>query len=125
MSRSAGRTPAYVAQIESVELIAAIIEGTITAEDDPLRARSGAQDRREYAFWAWRSCGVACLRSVLLHRLGRAPAAVVLAYAADETHVVFHNPSGHTPRLRRAVRLPIATFGSYDAERGIVIPAQA
>lgn len=76
---SPARPPSYVAQFESPDLVAGIIDGTARPEDDPRWARSGARDREEYAFWAGRSCGIACLRSILLDRVGGSPAPVALA----------------------------------------------
>lgn len=203
MTTSSARVPAYVSQFESPDLIAGIIDGTVSAEDDPRWARSGARDPQEYAFWAWRSCGVACLRSILIEHTGGSPAPVllarevlaaggyvphadglrgliyrpfvdylrtrwgiaaavrtdyaveelvddlhrgawvmasvhssirhapapppgrgghlVLAYAATETHVVFHDPGAPTARTREAVRLPVAVFDRYFARRGVVV----
>ncbi|AJR18658.1 hypothetical protein KR76_20965 [Pimelobacter simplex] len=199
--------PAYVSQFESPDLIAGIIDGTVSAEDDPHWARSGARDPQEYAFWAWRSCGVACLRSLLIERTGHSPAPVVLArellaaggyvphagglrglvyrpfvnylrtrwdiaaevrtdytvtaladdlrrgawviasvhstirnapapppergghlvlaYAATDTHLEFHDPGAPTARTREAVRLPIDVFDGYFARRGVVVPPAA
>lgn len=57
----------YYAQYESAELIPARIAGTSSAADDPRWRDSGAESREEYAFWAPRTCGVACLRMALGH----------------------------------------------------------
>ena len=66
----------YYSQWESPELVPEFLAGTIAAEDDPAWARSGAATPEEYAFWSWRTCGVACLRMVLSYRDGSAPAAM-------------------------------------------------
>lgn len=55
----------YYSQYESAALIPDLIAGTRTAADDPLWLKSGADSREEYAFWASRMCGVACLRMAL------------------------------------------------------------
>lgn len=55
----------YYSQYESAALIPDLIAGTRTAADDPLWPKSGADSREEYAFWAPRMCGVACLRMAL------------------------------------------------------------
>ncbi|MFC8449477.1 C39 family peptidase [Kitasatospora sp. NPDC057223] len=55
----------YYSQYQSPQLIQEIAAGTRTAADDPQWARSGAASLEEYAFWAPRSCGVACLRMAL------------------------------------------------------------
>lgn len=68
----------YYSQWESPELVPAIVAGTVHAADDPAWRRSGAATREEYAFWSWRTCGVACLRMVLAHRDGSAPPAMTL-----------------------------------------------
>jgi hypothetical protein len=58
----------YFSQWESAELVGNIIRGEISAEDDPRWRESGAQSPEEYAFWSWRVCGMACLRSILAVR---------------------------------------------------------
>jgi hypothetical protein len=68
-----------VAQWESPERIADILAGRLDARDDPRWAASGAPDRDSYAYWSWRCCGMACLRSVLLARDGVAPGTAALA----------------------------------------------
>ncbi|WP_405592375.1 C39 family peptidase [Streptomyces sp. NBC_01092] len=55
----------YYSQYESAVMIPDLIAGTRTAGDDPLWLKSGADSREEYAFWAPRMCGVACLRMAL------------------------------------------------------------
>ncbi|MBT2466629.1 C39 family peptidase [Streptomyces sp. ISL-66] len=56
----------YYSQWESAALVPEFITGT-SAADDPLWPKSGADSSQEYAFWAPRMCGVACLRMVLDH----------------------------------------------------------
>ncbi|MER6131896.1 C39 family peptidase [Streptomyces sp. NPDC001815] len=55
----------YYSQWESRTLVPEFITGRRDAADDPLWQKSGADTPREYAFWAPRMCGVACLRMVL------------------------------------------------------------
>ncbi|MFG2882401.1 C39 family peptidase [Streptomyces sp. NPDC048297] len=55
----------YYAQWESAALVPEFITGQRDAADDPLWQKSGATDPQEYAFWAPRMCGVACLRMAL------------------------------------------------------------
>ncbi|GAB3754248.1 C39 family peptidase [Microlunatus parietis] len=69
----------YYAQYESAELVPGLIAGTITPADDPRWSRSGATNREEYAFWASRTCGVACLRMALGHWGYAVPRSVPLA----------------------------------------------
>lgn len=58
----------YYSQWESAALVPEFVAGADAARD-PLWAGSGAESPEEYAFWAPRMCGVACLRMVL-GRLG-------------------------------------------------------
>lgn len=55
----------YYSQWESAALVLEFITGARTAADDPLWQKSGADSPQEYAFWAPRMCGVACLRMAL------------------------------------------------------------
>lgn len=86
--------PPYYSQFETSHLIADILTGDVAATEDPLWARSGAVDRHEYEFWAWRSCGVACLRSILHFYLGDSPPAVPLAMALLEAGGYTLRPDG-------------------------------
>ncbi|MBF9069667.1 hypothetical protein [Streptacidiphilus fuscans] len=70
----------YYAQWESPELVEAIIGGRLSAAEDPAWAASGAATPEEYAWWARRLCGMACLRMALHHVTGtRPPRALDLA----------------------------------------------
>ena len=55
----------YHSQWMSADLVPEFIAGARSAEDDPLWPKSGADTPDEYAFWAPRMCGVACLRMAL------------------------------------------------------------
>ncbi|MER5603514.1 C39 family peptidase [Streptomyces sp. NPDC002265] len=55
----------YYSQWESRDLVPEFITGRLHAADDPLWQKSGAESPQEYAFWAPRMCGVACLRMAL------------------------------------------------------------
>ncbi|MFJ8646340.1 C39 family peptidase [Streptomyces sp. NPDC093546] len=55
----------YYSQWESADLVPEFITGARSAADDPLWQKSGADSREEYAFWAPRMCGMACLRMAL------------------------------------------------------------
>ncbi len=63
-STTTHRVP-YYSQWESADLVPEFITGTRSAADDPLWQKSGADSREEYAFWAPRMCGMACLRMAL------------------------------------------------------------
>ncbi|WAP57811.1 C39 family peptidase [Streptomyces sp. S465] len=55
----------YYSQWESASWVPDFLSGTKDAADDPLWQKSGAGSPQEYAFWAPRMCGVACLRMAL------------------------------------------------------------
>ncbi|MCC2280582.1 C39 family peptidase [Streptomyces sp. ET3-23] len=66
MTASAIKHPVpYYSQWESPCLVPEFITGTRQASTDPLWQKSGAATAQEYAFWAPRMCGVACLRMAL------------------------------------------------------------
>ena len=48
---------------------------------------------------------------------------LVLVFGVDDAgRLRFHNPSGHTAETRRDVRMNLATFARFHAERGILLP---
>jgi hypothetical protein len=55
----------YHSQFESRELVHHFISEKITALEDPKWQNSGADSKEEYEFWAWRSCGMTCLKMIL------------------------------------------------------------
>ena len=55
----------YYSQWESPDLVPRFLDGSLGDADDPNWAASGARTPDEYAFWASRVCGMACLRMVL------------------------------------------------------------
>ena len=55
----------YYSQWESSELVGKIIRSEISAQDDPLWRKSGANTPQEYEYWAKNLCGMACLKMVL------------------------------------------------------------
>lgn len=83
-----GTTPVpsvpYYSQWESAALVPEFVAGTKAAADDPLWQKSGADTAEEYAFWAPRICGVACLRMALDHWGRPVPPSVVLARDLQE-----------------------------------------
>ncbi len=74
----------YYCQWESPELVAEFVSGARAGRDDPKWAESGARDAVEYEFWAWRTCGIACLRMMLGHRREPVPRTVPLAERCTE-----------------------------------------
>lgn len=69
-------------QFASPDLIEAIVYQGLDLTEDPRWPDSGAVDQREYAYWAPRCCGMACLQMILLHRDGVAPALLTLLRGA-------------------------------------------
>lgn len=55
----------YVSQFESSELVSDFLEGRLKTEEDPKWRNSGWARPEDYGFWAWHTCGVACLRMIL------------------------------------------------------------
>ena len=55
----------YQCQFASPKLAASILEGKIKARDDPDWAIFGFKTRNESEFWAWRDCGICCVKMVL------------------------------------------------------------
>lgn len=62
----------YQCQFATPGLAADILEGRIGAADDPGWKSFGFGDPKEYAYWSFRVCGIACLKMILdFYRLGR------------------------------------------------------
>ncbi|MGX4736244.1 C39 family peptidase [Kitasatospora griseola] len=97
----------YYSQWESPELVPDILDGTLRAADDPLWERSGAADQAEYEYWSWRLCGMACLRMVLDHWWGVAPAQVRLAEECELAGAYIRHPDG---RLDGLIHSPFAAY---------------
>ena len=58
----------YFAQWESAELAARFVDGSVALAEDPRWSASGARTAAEYAFWANKVCGLACLKMILAAR---------------------------------------------------------
>lgn len=67
----------YFSQFASRELVNAFLARPHLTADDPDWKSMGWPTSREYAFWAWQTCGVACLRSIVALD-GRQPSAAAL-----------------------------------------------
>lgn len=52
----------YYAQVASPELALPILEKRLPAEQDPRWVETGAASPQDYAYWAFRACGVACVK---------------------------------------------------------------
>lgn len=57
--------PPYFSQFASPELVNSFLAEPGSTLSDPRWAESGWLTREEYAFWAWQTCGVACLQSLV------------------------------------------------------------
>jgi hypothetical protein len=69
----------YFSQFESSELVLDYIEHKKKVIEDPLWMNSGAESPTEYEFWAWRACGMTCLKMILAHRNNETYPVAVLA----------------------------------------------
>ena len=61
----------YFSQWESRELVKDITSRKISAKDDPLWKKSGAEYPEEYELWSWNGCGMACLKMILVYKFGK------------------------------------------------------
>ncbi|NEA53571.1 hypothetical protein G3I60_05220 [Streptomyces sp. SID13666] len=95
----------YYAQWESAALVPQFISGT-SAADDPLWQKSGADTREEYAFWAPRMCGVACLRMALDFWGHTVPPSVPLLREAVEAGAYVR----HGDQVQGLIYAPFAAF---------------
>jgi hypothetical protein len=69
----------YVSQFASADLVEGFVTDVVPLSSDPRWAETGAADVVQYAWWARRMCGMACLRMVLAARGVPAPSLVELA----------------------------------------------
>lgn len=81
----------YYSQWESADLVPEFITGARPAAEDPLWQKSGADTPDEYAFWAPRTCGIACLRMALDHWGHPVPPSVPLLHEAMESGAYVRN----------------------------------
>jgi hypothetical protein len=63
----------YYSQWESPGLVGHFLDGSLSPEDDPRWADSGARVPAEYGFWSTRACGLACLKMILAARGRQVP----------------------------------------------------
>lgn len=55
----------YQCQFASSEKAGDILEGRLDAKDDPHWAIPGFKTKEESSYWAWRDCGICCIKMVL------------------------------------------------------------
>jgi hypothetical protein len=72
----------YFSQWESGELAARFADGSLALADDPRWAASGARTAAEYAYWANKVCGLACLKMILAGREQPVPPMMTLVEKA-------------------------------------------
>jgi hypothetical protein len=99
----------YHSQWASPELVPEIIAGTRDAETDPLWSKYGAGTREEYAWWARRLCGMACLRMCLDHWQQTVPTAMDLARECVEAGAYVHRGDGGLDGL---IYAPFAAYAT-------------
>lgn len=68
----------YFSQFASRNLVNVFLSDPSSTRTDPRWAETGWPSREEYAYWAWNTCGVACIRSVLVGT-GHEPTPAALA----------------------------------------------
>lgn len=100
----------YQPQWASGNLIGDIVQGKISASEDPYWHESGATTPEEYEYWAGSICGMACLRSILLHVYGQSPPLITLAKECAEYGGYKQNGNGPD-------KLYYAPFAQYVEER--------
>jgi len=57
--------PPYYSQFASEKLVSDVLDKKISASDDPLWRSFGWSKKADYEFWAWRLCGLICVKMVL------------------------------------------------------------
>lgn len=114
------RAVPWVTQYASPSLIADIVYGDRSPDDDPRWRESGAPDRETYAAWCSRWCGMACLRMALLARDGVAPSLHELAMGCEEygaygPNGLIYRPFAEYVRDKHRLRADVIT--DLDAAR--------
>jgi len=74
----------YFAQWESPDLVSEFINKGRSPKSDPRWKESGAESKKEYAYWSPNICGMACLKMILAEVSGIAYPLIVLAKQATE-----------------------------------------
>lgn len=120
----------YVSQFASPGRLAELLDGSLPAECDPAWASTGASDPGHYAFWAWRMCGMACLKMVLEARGTECPPLVPLAEEcaghggyvvhADRVDGLIYAPFAEWVGHRFGLAVEVRTDLDADAVAGLV-----
>jgi hypothetical protein len=72
----------YFSQWESADLAERFVDGSLDLAEDPRWAASGARTPAEYAYWAPKVCGLACLKMILARRGRPVPPTMTLVRQA-------------------------------------------
>ncbi len=72
--------PPYYSQFASSKLVSDILDKKIKAGDDPKWKSFGFSSKQHYEFWAWRLCGLICVK-MILDAYGKAPNETVATLA--------------------------------------------
>lgn len=102
----------YFSQWESADLVPAFVAGTTPATADPRWAASGANDPIEYAYWAPRTCGIACLRMALAYWRPDQPVPPAVPLARE-----CQDKGGYVPEGDKLHGLLYEPFATWIAER--------
>ena len=102
----------FYSQWESPELVPSFLDGSLTAEQDPRWRCSGAASPAEYAYWADKTCGLACLKMILGARGVPVPAPMRLVGRALDWQAFVPIPG--TSRVYGLIYRPFADWVRAD-----------
>jgi hypothetical protein len=102
----------FYSQWESPELVPLFLDGSLTAEQDPRWHRSGAPSPAEYAYWAVKICGLACLKMILAAGGEPVPPTMRLVERALDWRVFVPIPG--TSRVHGLIYRPFADWVAAD-----------
>jgi hypothetical protein len=102
----------FYSQWESPELVPSFLDGSLTAEQDPRWHCSGAASPAEYAYWAVKTCGLACLKMILAARGEPVPPTMRLVGRALDWQAFVPIPG--TSRVHGLIYRPFADWVSAD-----------
>jgi hypothetical protein len=103
-----GRDFPYYSQWESPELVARFVDGSLASEQDPRWRGSGARTAAEYAYWARKVCGLACLKMILAARGAPVPPTMRLVERALAWRAYVRMPG--TGRVQGLIYRPFADW---------------
>jgi hypothetical protein len=107
----------YFAQWESAELAERFVDGSLPLGGDPRWAASGARTAAEYAFWANKVCGLACLKMILAAREQPVPPMMTLVKQALSWQAFI--PQGD--RVAGLIYRPFADWVAAEYDIGVEV----